>query len=108
MVGTDSIHLTSWPDPSECEFDEDLEAKGDVIVSTIAAVRRTKVKNRLSPGHPLRVLRIGASSFAEAIRLGFEDIKGTCRAKELVITDSLDDGVEVDEYPEIKFVFQAE
>jgi valyl-tRNA synthetase len=107
-VGVDSIHLTSWPDSSECEFDEDLEAKGDVVVSTIAAVRRTKVKNRLSPGHPLRLLRIGASSFAEAIRLGFDDIKGTCRAKELVIIDSLDDGVAVDEYPEIKFVFQAE
>jgi valyl-tRNA synthetase len=107
-IRADSIHLTSWPDFSECEFDEDLEAKGDVVVSTIAAVRSTKVKKRLSPGHPLRVLRIGASSFAEAIRLGSEDIKGTCRAKELVITDSLDDGVAVDEYPEIKFSFQAE
>jgi len=107
-VGAESVHLTPWPDPSECEFDEDLEAKGDVVVCTIAAVRRTKVRSRLSPGHPLRVLRIGTSSFAEAIRLGFEDIKGTCRAKELVITDSLGDGVVVDEYPEIKFSFQAE
>jgi len=107
-IGVDSIHLTPWPDPLECEFDEDLEAKGDVVASTIAAVRRTKVRNRLSPGHPLRVLRIGASSFVEAIRLGFEDIKGTCRAKELVIVDSLDDGMAVDEYPEIKFTFQAE
>ena len=107
-IGLDSIHLASWPDPSECEFDEGLEAKGDVVVSVIAAVRRTKIRNRLSPGHPLRVLQIGASSFIEAMRLGFEDIRGTCRAKELVITDSLDDGVAVDEYPEIRFSFQAE
>jgi len=107
-VGIDSIHLTSWPDPSECESDEDLEAKGDVVVSTIAAVRRTKIKNRLSPGRPLKVLRIGTSSFLEAIRLGSEDIRGTCRARELIIVDSLDDGIAVDEYPEIRFSFQAE
>jgi valyl-tRNA synthetase len=107
-VGVDSIHLTSWPDPSECEFDEDLEAKGDVVVSTIAAVRRTKIRNRLSPGHPLKVLKIGTPSFLEAIKLGSEDIRGTCRVRELIIADSLDDGIAVDEYPEIRFSFQAE
>ncbi|MEM2214437.1 MAG: valine--tRNA ligase [Candidatus Nezhaarchaeales archaeon] len=107
-VGAESIHLTSWPTPSECEFDEDLEAKGNVVVATIAAVRRTKVRNRLSPGHPLRILWIGSSTFMDSIRIGAEDIKGTCRAQELVVVDNLEDGIAVNEYPEIKFKFEAE
>ncbi|MEM1900749.1 MAG: valine--tRNA ligase [Nitrososphaerota archaeon] len=107
-IGAESIHLTSWPSTSECEFNEDLEAKGDVIVAIIAAVRRTKIRNRLSPGYPLRTLWIGSSTFMDSVKVGAEDIKGTCRARELVIVNSLEDGIVVDEYPEIKFKFEAE
>ncbi|MEM4576908.1 MAG: valine--tRNA ligase [Candidatus Nezhaarchaeales archaeon] len=106
-VGVDSIHLTPWPSSSECEFDEGLEAKGDVVVATIAAVRRLKIKNRLSPGHPLKTLWIAPSSRSEAIKLGVEDIGGTCRAQELLMADNLEDGVPVDEYPEVRFKFEV-
>ncbi|MHC1628126.1 MAG: valine--tRNA ligase [Candidatus Nezhaarchaeales archaeon] len=106
-IGVESIHVTAWPKTSECEFDQELEAKGSIVIATIAAIRRNKIKNRLSPGYPLKQLWINAGPYLQAIQLGIEDIRGTCRADEVLITDQLNEGIQVDEYPEIHFKFEA-
>ncbi len=80
---------------------------GSIVVATIAAVRRNKIKNRMSPGHPLSRLWINAGPYKQAIQLGLEDIKGTCRADEVIVTEDLNEGFRVDEYPEIVFKFEA-
>ncbi|RLF07210.1 MAG: valine--tRNA ligase [Thermoprotei archaeon] len=106
-IGAESIHVTTWPKASECEFDQEQEAKGSIVIALIAAIRRNKIKNRLSPGYPLKQLWINAGPYIQAIQLGIEDIRGTCRADEVLITDQLSEGIQVDEYPEIRFKFEA-
>lgn len=106
-VGIDSIHLTPWPQQSECEFDEQSKSRGSVVIATIAAIRRSKIENRLSPGHLLRHLWISPGPYIQDVQAGLEDIKGVCRAINVSLVDQLEGGLQVNEYPEIRFKFEA-
>ncbi|MDI9619777.1 MAG: valine--tRNA ligase [Candidatus Nezhaarchaeota archaeon] len=106
-VGAESIHLTEWPKPWEYEFNPDAEAKGDVVVATIAAVRRSKIKRRLSPASPLKKLWVSAGAHGEALKQGIEDVKATCRVGEVVFVENLDGGLQVEDYPDVLFMFEV-
>ncbi|RLF10651.1 MAG: valine--tRNA ligase [Thermoprotei archaeon] len=106
-VGVESIHLLEWPRPDECERSPAAEKAGSIIISTIAAIRRTKIRSRLSPGCPLELLQLDPGPYADALAEGLDDVKGTCRAREVAVESLQSDYYVVDEYPDIHFKFRA-
>jgi valyl-tRNA synthetase len=90
----DSIHTSAWPTPEGALIDDLAERAGDAIVEIATAVRRYKTENQLFLGAELAQLRIATSDsdLAGALREAGPGIRSITRAKEITVSDNLDDG----------------
>ncbi len=83
--GKESIHLSAWPEYDATMVDESAEDIGEKAIAIIATVRRQKAEKDLSLNAPVKELIIECSE-EDQHRLAplFEDIKATCKAKDVV------------------------
>ena len=83
-----SIHLEMWPEVQQDLLDESAEAIGKVGVEVISQLRRFKASKKMPLNAPLKSATIYASSddVYNHLNLLKDDIKGTMRIENLVIT----------------------
>lgn len=101
-----SIHLSPWPQVEEAEIDEEAIEKGDFLVAVIGEIRREKARKRMPLNASIEELTIygGTKENAKTLAESSEDIEGTCRIEKINILPREGEGVEVEGYPEIRFV----
>ena len=101
-VGWESITTAPWPEPRP--YDEKAVERGEVIIRTIAAIRRAKSEAGMPLSAELPAVDIRAPhKYAEILRRGIDDIAGTLRIREVRISEGGRGEREVPEYPEITF-----
>ncbi|RLE96880.1 MAG: valine--tRNA ligase [Thermoprotei archaeon] len=101
-VGWESITTAPWPEPRP--YDEKAVERGEVIIRTIAAIRRAKSEAGMPLSAELPAVDIHAPrKYAEILRRGIDDIAGTLRIREVRISEGGRGEREVPEYPEITF-----
>ncbi len=93
-----SIHISSWPRSDDELIDKEAEEKGQIIVDTIAHIRRYKAENGLPLNYELKDVKIYAKdktalllegekeTLEGAMRLiGVEILKGEIKAEEHIL-----------------------
>jgi len=106
--GFESLQVSMWPKFDVSIVDEEAERNGDMIVAVMSAFRNFKAENKQALNAPYSSLTINAGSVeaADALNASFEDIKGTLKVEELIITsDKKSDGRQVSPYD---IYFEAE
>ena len=105
--GSDSIHLSRWPEADDSIIDEEVEGRGDLIISVIRDIRKEKNRQGIPLNTPLRGLIIYAGGEAEekALTAGGADISETAKAEEMEIVRGGGGEFEVEGYPGISFTF---
>jgi len=101
-----SIHSSPWPQVEEAKIDEEAIEKGDLLVAVIGEIRREKARKRMPLNASIEELTIygGTKENAKTLAESSEDIEGTCRIEKINILPREGEGVEVEGYPEIRFV----
>jgi len=101
-----SIHLSPWPQVEEAKIDKEAIEKGDLLVAVIGEIRREKARKRMPLNAPIEELTIygGTEENAKTLAESSEDIEGTCKIEKINILPREGEGVEVEGYPEIRFV----
>jgi len=101
-----SIHVSPWPRVGREDVDEAAVGKGDLLVAVIGEIRREKARKRMPLNAVIKELTVyaGSTGNAEVLSEGAEDIKGTCKISKIEILPQKGEGVEVEGYPEIRFV----
>ncbi|MCE5297029.1 MAG: valine--tRNA ligase [Euryarchaeota archaeon] len=87
MDGSKSIHVSKWPEP--VMYDEEAEAKGELVKDVIAALRSWKSENKLALNAELSVVELVGAK-AEILRGCERDISETIKAKSLVFETKAD------------------
>lgn len=105
-MGYKSIHVSPWPRVGREDVDEAAVGKGDLLVAVIGEIRREKARKRMPLNAVIKELTVyaGSTGNAEVLSEGAEDIKGTCKISKIEILPQKGEGVEVEGYPEIRFV----
>ena len=103
--GSDSIHLSRWPEADESLIDEEVERRGDLIIAVIRDVRKEKNRLGIPLNKPLDELRIyaGSSEEAEMVSMGIEDISATLKAEDVEVLEGDGGEYEVEGYPAVRF-----
>ena len=103
--GSDSIHLSLWPEADESLIDEEAERRGDLIIAVIRDVRKEKNRLGIPLNKPLDELRIyaGSSEEAEMVSMGIEDISATLKAEDMEVLEGDGGECEVEGYPAVRF-----
>ncbi len=105
-VGHKSIHASPWPTVKKEEIDEEAVEKGDLVVAVIGEIRREKARKRMPLNTSVKELTVyaGSKENADTLAESYEDIVGTCKIERISIVPSSGEGVEVEGYPEVRFV----
>lgn len=101
-----SVHVSSWPRVKKSEIDEEAMAKGDLLMAVIGEIRREKARKRMPLNALVKELTVyaGTRENAEVVTKGSEDIAGTCKIEKINTLPQKGKGVEVEGYPEVRFV----
>jgi valyl-tRNA synthetase len=106
-VGWKSITVSPWPEPQPYSK-EDVE-RGEVVIKTIAAIRRAKSGRSVPLSAELPAVAIYAPPrYAAVLRECREDIAGTLRIREVRIEEEGSGEDSVLEYPDITFTLKFE
>lgn len=100
-LGYKSVHIAPWPVPEKI-IEDDL-TKGDILISTIAALRRAKSSLRIPLSAMLDKVIIYTSKYYELLNSQLDDIRGTIRIKEVELIKNGKGKFIVKNYPEISF-----
>ena len=100
-----SITISPWP-RAEHRYDEDVE-KGEVLMETIASIRRTKHDLKLPLNAPLSKVKIYAGAHYDILKEGESDIRGTLKISELTIVREGRGKYTVEKYPQISYDLEA-
>ncbi|MEM4525081.1 MAG: valine--tRNA ligase [Methanothermobacter sp.] len=83
-IATGSIHTKEWPSVQEEYISDEIEAKGDLAVEIIGALRRFKSSNRIPLNAPLEKVNIYTTeNLYDTIKDYLNDIKGTMNIQKL-------------------------
>jgi valyl-tRNA synthetase len=95
-----SIHRSRWPAVSKEQVDEQAEKHGDLIMAVITEVRREKAEKHLPLNAAIKKLAIYSEDedMVRQVREGKEDICGTCKIDELLVSLGKGKGREVRPY----------
>jgi valyl-tRNA synthetase len=103
-----SIQLAPWPKPETEKIDEEVEKKGDLVMTVITEIRREKAEKRKPLNAQIKRVKIyaGNSRFASIISENKESIAGTCKISQFEILSEKGKGKgrQVQEYPEMSFI----
>jgi valyl-tRNA synthetase len=103
MFDETSIHVSKWPEYNASLIDEESEAAGDIIITTISEIRREKNRKGISLNKEVsKVTLFCQNDDAEILRLGLKDIKDTLKVLEVEIVTGKG-GSNFKDYPEIGF-----
>mgnify|MGYP001626188961 CR=1 FL=1 len=101
-VGWASVTTAPWPQPEP--YDPGAVEAGEVVVRTIAALRRAKSAARMALSEELpRATIYAPPRYAEVLRACLEDIAGTVRIRELEVREEGRGEHAVPEYPDVTF-----
>ena len=100
-----SITISPWPS-AEHRYDKDVK-RGEVLMETIASIRRTKHDLKLPLNAPLSKVKIYAGEYCDALKEGESDIKGTLKIAKLTIAGEGRGKYVVEEYPQISYDLEA-
>ena len=105
-IGFKSIHESPWPQVKESEINDLVIKKGNLLLAVISGIRREKARKRIPLNMMIDELIISTGSEANAADLAkwSDDITGTCKIDKLKILPHKGEGVEVEGYPEIRFM----
>lgn len=104
-VGWQSITISPWPEPSH--YKRDCVEAGELVIRTIAAIRRAKSNLGVPLSAEVPVVKIYApSNYLETLKMCRDDISKTLRIQELHFEQGRGDVV-VEEYPEITFTIHT-
>lgn len=92
IEGDDSMHISSWPLPDM--KDRDGHDKGKIAVDIVAAIRRYKGENKISPGAKMGPLRL-ITSDPSILENSLDDIRTTVKAEDVTIERSEDLSLEI-------------
>ena len=101
-----SIHTSPWPEPDETIIDEEAEKYGDLAIAVIGEIRREKAEKNMPLNTQIKTLTIhaGSKKSAHILNHALEDIEGTCKIAEITVLPTKDEGREVREYPNVRFI----
>ncbi len=103
--GSDSIHLSRWPEADESLIDDEAERRGDLIIAVIRDVRKEKNRMGIPLNKPLDELRIyaGSSEEGEMVSMGIEDISATLKAEDVEVLEGDGGEHKVEGYSAVRF-----
>ena len=99
--GWRSITISDWPKVDK--IDEESIARGDVIIKTIANMRRVKHDLKIPLNQPVTKATIHAGKYTELLKDNLDDIANTLWIRSLEVVEEGKGKYEVKEYPEITF-----
>ena len=99
--GWRSITISDWPKVDK--IDEESIARGDVIIKTIANMRRVKHNLKIPLNQPVTKATIYAGRYTELLKDNLDDIANTLWIRSLEVVEEGKGKYEVKEYPEITF-----
>ena len=101
-----SIHTSPWPEPDEAIIDEEAEKYGDLAIAVIGEIRREKAERNMPLNTQIKTLTIhaGSKKSTHILNQALEDIEGTCKIAEITVLPTKDEGREVREYPNVRFI----
>ena len=87
-----SVHRTSWPEVYPAFENEKAERTGEIMVSVATAVRRYKSEQNIAMGTelPAVVIRLSDDDLRKEIMAAIPDLRSVTRAKEIVVSDSIE------------------
>jgi len=105
-MGYESITVIPWPEAKG--YDEEVIKHGDIVVQVIATIRRAKQDARIPLSKELNEVVIHAGDYAPIIQTSIDDIRGTIRAKTVIVKEErlereerIGERYRVERYPEI-------
>ncbi len=86
--GYESLQVSPWPEFNAVIVDEEAEKNGDMIIATMTAFRNFKAENKqaLNAQYSCLTINTGSAEYAKILKASFEDIRGTLKVNELIIT----------------------
>ncbi len=86
--GFESLQVSPWPEFNAAIVDEEAEKNGDMIIATMTAFRNFKAENKqaLNAQYSCLTINTGSAEYAKILKASFEDIRGTLKVNELIIT----------------------
>jgi len=101
-----SITISPWPKLTYYK-EEDIK-EGDIVINTIASMRRAKHEMNISLKDEiaLAIINVGRKEYLKPIKSSLEDIKGTLRIEEIKLFENKKEGLRVEKYPEITFILK--
>ena len=86
--GYESLQVSPWPEFNAAIVDEEAEKNGDMIIATMTAFRNFKAENKqaLNAQYSCLTINTGSAEYAKILKASFEDIRGTLKVNELIIT----------------------
>jgi valyl-tRNA synthetase len=86
--GFESLQVSPWPKFNAAIVDEEAEKNGDMIIATMIAFRNFKAENKqaLNAQYSCLTINTGSAEYAKILKASFEDIRGTLKVNELIIT----------------------
>ena len=86
--GFESLQVSPWPKFNTATADEEAEKNGDIIIATMTAFRNFKAENKqaLNAQYSCLTINTGSAEYAKILKASFEDIRGTLKVNELIIT----------------------
>jgi valyl-tRNA synthetase len=106
--GYESLQVSPWPTFNAAIVNEDAEKNGDMIIATMTAFRNFKAENKqaLNAQYSCLTINTGSTEYAKILKASFEDIRGTLKVNELIITpQKKPDGRQISPYD---MYFEAE
>ncbi|MEM3832149.1 MAG: valine--tRNA ligase [Thermoprotei archaeon] len=102
-TGIKSIHLAKWSSVKVERIDKEAIIKGDVIIKVIKSMRRAKAKARIPLNASIPKAIIYTRTYKELLSNHMQDIQGTLKIQNLIITGDGNGEEKVEGYPEIEF-----
>ncbi|UCB59815.1 MAG: valine--tRNA ligase [Candidatus Bathyarchaeota archaeon] len=101
-----SIHLSPWPEVKRQEIDDEAVEKGDLLVAVIREVRREKARKRIPLNAVIKelIIIVESEEYNRVLSRNAKDISGTCRIQKIAVMPQGDNGIEVEGYPDVRFV----
>jgi valyl-tRNA synthetase len=86
--GFESLQVSPWPEFNAAIVDEEAEKNGDMTIATMTAFRNFKAENKqaLNAQYSCLTINTGSAEYAKILKASFEDIRGTLKVNELIIT----------------------
>ena len=89
VEGSNSIHVSGWPERQEIAYDDPIEQFGQTILQILTAVRRYKSEHQLplssNPG--LLQLKVAESWVGEHINKSIVDLRSATRSKDINVVE---------------------